>query len=112
MKLLPDANLSWRLVSILNSHFDQCVRMDDIPELGFPAKDAKIWQYAKDHGFVIITRDSDFSNFTVMKGFPPKIVLLKTGNCNRNFTADFLIRSKQMIQQFVMSQEDGLLEIF
>ena len=39
MKLLLDANVSWRLISILKEHFGECVHVDDIPELEFPAKD-------------------------------------------------------------------------
>ena len=112
MKLLLDANISWRLVSILKEHFGECVHADSIPELVFPAKDSKIQQYAKDNGYFVITRDNDFDDLFTLKGFPPKIVLLKTGNCSRIFTADLLIKSKQAIQNFLESEEYGLLEIF
>jgi len=53
MKLLLDANVSWRLISIVEEHFGECVHVDDIPELEFPAEDTKIWQYAKDNGYTI-----------------------------------------------------------
>jgi predicted nuclease of predicted toxin-antitoxin system len=33
MKLLLDANLSWRLISVLKEHFGECVHVDDIEEL-------------------------------------------------------------------------------
>ena len=49
MKLLLDANISWRLGSILKEHYDECVHVDNIQELVFPAKDAEIWQYAKNN---------------------------------------------------------------
>jgi len=29
--------------------------------------------------FIIVTNDDDFLNLTNMKGFPPKVVLLRTG---------------------------------
>ena len=112
MKLLLDANISWRLVSILKENFGECVHVDDIPELEFPAKDTKIWQYAKDNGYTVITRDNDFAQLIALKGFPPKIVLLRTGNCNRKFTTDLLIRSKPVIQELSKSKEYGLLEFF
>ena len=111
MKLLLDANVSWRLVPFLKEHFDECVHVDNIPELGFPAKDTKIWQYAKDNGYIVITRDNDFNDLIAMRGFPPKVVWLRTGNCSRKFTADLLIRSKQAIQELLKSEENGLLEI-
>jgi len=34
------------------------------------------------------------------------------GNCSRKYTADLLIRSKQSIQELLMSEEYGLLELF
>ena len=112
MKLLLDANVSWRLTSVLKDHFDECVHVDDIPELEFPAKDSKIWQYAKTNGYTIITRDNDFNDLNILKGFPPKIVLLRVGNCSRKFLVDLLIQSRQIIQEFLESEELGLLEIF
>jgi len=112
MKFLLDANVSWRLLSILEEHFGECNHVDNIPELEFPAKDAKIWQYAKDNGYTIITRDNDFNDIIAIKGFPPKIIWLRTGNCSRKYTADLLIRSKQAIESLYKSPKYGLLEIF
>ena len=112
MKLLLDANVSWRLVTTLKEHFGECVHADDIPELEFPAKDTKIWQYAKDNGYTIITNDNDFNDLIVTRGFPPKIIWLRTGNCSRKFTADLLIRSKHAIEELLNSDECGILEIF
>ena len=112
MKLLLDANISWRLLSILKEHFGDCLHIDDLPELEFPAKDTKIWQFAKDNGYTVITRDSDFNDLVSIKGFPPKIIWLRKGNCSRKYTADLLIRSKQLIEDLLKSEEYGLLEIF
>jgi predicted nuclease of predicted toxin-antitoxin system len=112
MKLLLDANVSWRLLPVLKEHFGECVHVDDIFELEFPAKDSKIWQYAKDNGYTIITRDNDFNDLIAIRDFPPKIIWLRTGNCSRKFTADLLTRSKQSIQELLTSEEHGLLELF
>ena len=112
MKLLLDANVSWRLVSVLKEHFGECIHVDDVPELGFPAKDTKIWQHAKDNGYIVITCDNDFNDLIAVRGFPPKIVWLRTGNCSRKFMTDLLIRSKQLIEELWKSKEYGLLEIF
>ena len=112
MKLLLDANVSWRLVSILKNHFEDCTHVDHIPELDFPAKDTKIWQYAKDNGFTIITHDNDFNDLTAAKGFPPKIVWLRRGDCKRRETADLLVGAKNEIEKLLKSDNCGLLEIF
>jgi len=39
MKLLLDANLSWRMIVILKQHFDDCFHVDSIG-LNVPAKDS------------------------------------------------------------------------
>jgi len=38
MKLSLDANVSWKLVSILKEHFGECVHADDIQNLYFLQK--------------------------------------------------------------------------
>ena len=112
MKLLLDANVSWRLVSILEEHFGECTHVDNISELEFPEKDTKIWQYAKDNEYTIVTQDNDFNDLISVRGFPPKIIWLRTGNCSRKFIADLLIRSKRAIEELLKSEECGILEIF
>jgi predicted nuclease of predicted toxin-antitoxin system len=112
MKLLLDANVSWRLAPILKEHFGECVHVDNIANLKFPAKDTAIWQYAKDNGYTIITRDNDFNALVSVRGFPPKIVWLRTGNNRWKVIADFLIRSEKLIEELHLSHEYGLLEIF
>jgi len=53
-----------------------------------PAEDMDIWNYALDNGYIIITKDNDFVDLLELNGFPPKIVLLKTGN-NSSFSNFF-----------------------
>lgn len=82
MRLLLDANLSWRLVPVLKQHFDDCFHVDSI-DLTVPAKDSEIWDYARKNALIIVTNDEDFIDFINVKGFPPKVILLKTGDQSR-----------------------------
>ena len=109
MKLLLDANLSWRMILILQQHFTACYHVDHIKELNAPAKDSEIWQYAKENNLIIITNDEDYVDLINLKGFPPKVVLFKTGNQSRLFISNFLIQRKNEIQVLVESKESGLL---
>lgn len=111
MKLLPDANISWRLVSKLKSHFDDCLHVDYI-RLTVPAKDTEIWNYALINNLIIVSNDSDFLNLSNDKGFPPKVVLLRTRNQSNNYLAELLIRHLKDINDLLNSQEYGFLEIF
>lgn len=110
MKLLLDANLSWRMVTILKQHFDDCFHVDAIG-LNAPAKDIEIWDYALKNSLIIVTNDEDFMNFLNVKGFPPKVVLLKTGNQSRLYITNLLIQRKDDILALSTSTEFGLLEI-
>ena len=109
MKLLLDANISWKLVNKLQSIFGECAHVDLIG-LNVPAVDIDIWNYAYDNGYIIITKDTDFVDLLETKGFPPKIVLLKTGNNSSQALIELLIKVKPMIEDLEKNNY-GLLEV-
>jgi len=110
MKLLLDANISWRLCSWLSENFGECVHINKT-NLSYPAKDSEIWQFAKEFEYTILTQDSDFLNFLEMKGYPPKLILVKTGNINKEQLKAILFQAKQSIIELHDNDEYGLLEI-
>ncbi len=78
MKLLFDQNLSFRLVKQLDPLFPDSAH---VRLLGMEQRDDRfIWQFARDHGFVIVTQDADFEWLSQLYGFPPKIIWLRCGN--------------------------------
>ena len=109
MKILLDANISYKLTKKLIPIFGECSYVDSIG-LNVPAQDIEIWKYAKENGFIIITKDDDFINLMEIKGFPPKVVLLKTGNSSSKALMELLIKIKPMIDD-LEKNEYGLLEI-
>jgi predicted nuclease of predicted toxin-antitoxin system len=109
MKILLDANISWKLIELIKPAFPDCLHADHIG-LAFPAKDIEIWHYAKENNCIIITKDSDFVSLLEINGYPPKIILLKTGNCKNNALAEVIIKAENGIKDFVES-DCGLLEI-
>ena len=108
--LLLDANLSWRSLTALKNHYSDCYHVDEIG-LSIPAKDTEIWDYAKKRSMLIVTNDEDFLSLSTFKGFPPKVILLRTGNQSRKFIEQILITMKNQIQIFVESSEYGVLEL-
>jgi predicted nuclease of predicted toxin-antitoxin system len=40
-----------------------------------------IWQLARDHGCLLVTKDEDFRRLSELRGAPPKVVWLRVGNC-------------------------------
>ena len=111
MKLLLDANISWRLIARLKAHFSDCKHVDLIG-LTIPATDTEIWNYASDNDFIIVTNDEDFLNLANLKGFPPKVVLLRTGNQSNTFIEMLLVKHIPDIEAISISSEYGFLEIF
>jgi predicted nuclease of predicted toxin-antitoxin system len=79
MKLLFDQNLAHRLGSALASLHPGSRH---IRELGMDtASDDDVWSYARDNGMTIVSKDSDFYHRSMLLGHPPKVILLRLGNC-------------------------------
>ena len=110
MKILIDANISWKLINVLAPIFGECTHVDLIG-LKVPAKDKEIWDHALKNGYIIITKDNDFLDLLEVKGFPPKVVLIKTGNNSTRILADLIIDAKPKIED-LQNNEYGLLEIY
>ena len=80
MKLLVDENLPPRLVHDLADLFPDSAHVNTA---GLSATvDDIIWEYAKAKGFAFLTKDKDFANLSIVRGVPPKVILLQTGNCS------------------------------
>ena len=109
MKLLLDANLSWRLTAPLSNQFGECIHVNQT-SLPKPAKDIEIWNYAAASRYIIVTQDSDFLNMFEAKGYPPKIILLRVGNIGRKEAEEILTQAKTSIEDLEMN-DYGLLEI-
>ena len=63
MKLLFDQNLSPRLARSLADIYPESVH---VREIGLrDASDDEIWEYAKNNGFAIVSKDSDFQQRSV-----------------------------------------------
>jgi predicted nuclease of predicted toxin-antitoxin system len=80
VKLLFDENLSPRLARLLDDLFPGSSHVHSVG-MGV-APDGGIWDYARDNGFVIVTKDVDFYHRALRLGHPPKIVWLRLGNCS------------------------------
>lgn len=107
MKLLFDQNLSRRLVAELVAEFPESRH---VTEVGLDTStDNEIWSYAGEHGFVIVSKDSDFRQLAFLNGPPPKAVWLRVGNCSTSEVLDLLQRSEAMIRAFSGSEDEALL---
>lgn len=107
MKLLFDENLAPRLAVALNDVYPGSVHLRDCGLRG--ASDEAVWNYARENGFVIVSKDSDFSERSSLYGGPPEVVWLRIGNCT-TARADFVLRnSSARLAAFAAGDESCLI---
>ncbi|MEM8893485.1 MAG: DUF5615 family PIN-like protein [Bacteroidota bacterium] len=111
MKILLDANLSWRLIKHLEGYYEQVIHVDNLP-LEQPAKDIEIWNFAKNNDFIIITNDEDFLDLSLTKGHPPRVVLLRLGNQSTAHISRLLIEKKKNLEELKGNGNMSVLEIY
>ena len=74
MRFIVDVNLSRRVDVWQSEEFEFVADIND------EWKDTEIWNYAKENGLTIITKDTDFANRILVSEMPPKIIHLRIGN--------------------------------
>lgn len=78
MKLLFDQNLSPRLVDLLADVFPSS---SHVQSAGLDrASDEAVWNFAREHGYTIVTKDSDFQERSQIARSAPCIVWVRRGN--------------------------------
>src|SRR6202020_931637 len=107
MKLLLDENLSSRLVKALSDLYPNTEHVGNLGLSG--AEDGAVWDYAKAHGFAIVSKDSDFAERSVLESDPPKIIWIRLGNCSTNEIEQLLRSAFEKIRGFIEEDEETCL---
>lgn len=109
MKLLLDENLSRRLVPFLQHEYPGSTQ---VALIGLQAaSDTEVWHHAKGQGHVIVTRDVDFEELSLVWGQPPQVIWLKTKNPSRAATLKLLLTHKTTIEQALRINGQACIEI-
>ena len=72
MRLLFDQNLSPRLIEMMQDLYPESVHVRDIGLES--ADDLVVWADAKNHEYMIVSKDSDFRQLSFTFGHPPRII--------------------------------------
>jgi predicted nuclease of predicted toxin-antitoxin system len=108
--LLFDQNLSPRLVERLADIYPGSLHVDGI---GLPtAPDREVWQYARQHDYIIVTKDADFSELSLLLGFPPKVIWIRRGNCSTGDIERMLTENYEAIAALSDAPNTGILTLF
>lgn len=110
MKLLFDQNLSPHLVLRLADLFPDS---DHVYPLELhQVLDVEVWEYAKNHSFIVASKDADFSELSLLHGHPPKLIWLRLGNCTTDQIERLLRLHYQAIEQMNEDPTVGILSLF
>jgi len=107
VKLLFDENLSPKLPDILAAEFPLSSHVRTAGLLG--SDDQRIWEYARDQGLMIVSKDTDFRERSFVEGFPPKVIWLDVGNANTTQVAELLRKQRDRVQAFGNQDESSFL---
>ncbi len=107
MKLLLDQNLSRRLLHMLEADYPGS---SHVAELGLStATDNAIWDHARDHSFIVVSKDSDFRQLAFLLGPPPKAIWLRVGNATTLEVLDVIRQHHEAIVEFAANDQEALL---
>lgn len=109
MKLLLDENLSRRLVPFLQHDFPGS---SQVVLLGMEsASDKEVWLRARADGYVVVTRDADFQELSLVWGSPPQVIRLRTPNQTRAAVLKLLLDNKASILEALEAQALASIEL-
>jgi predicted nuclease of predicted toxin-antitoxin system len=109
MKLLFDENLSPKLPNLLSDFFPNSLHVRDV---GMKATtDSVVWDYAKENDFMIVAKDADMHDLSLIFGNPPKVIWLRLGNCSTLQVENLLRRDFEAIKLFYDDENLSLLAL-
>lgn len=109
MTLLFDQNLSFRLVGAISAEFPGSRHVRDVGLAR--ADDRVIWEFARRERLTIVTCDSDFHERSLVEGWPPKVVWLRTGNSSTATIRALLSTRAGIIKGFLADADHACLVI-
>ena len=107
MKFLFDQNLSPRLPESLANLYPGSLHVRDVGLR--EAEDSAIWEYAKGQGLVIVSKDSDFQQRSLLYGPPPKFVWVRLENCSVHAIESLLRKHSVILHHFDRNPQRPLL---
>jgi predicted nuclease of predicted toxin-antitoxin system len=98
MKFLFDQNLSHRLVQTLEDVYPDCQHVRNVGLKEAP--DTRVWDFARNEGYTVVSKDADFHQRSLLLGFPPKVIWVRLGNCSTQDVEHVLRHHLEEVEQF------------
>lgn len=107
MKLLFDQNLPSRLSESVESEFPGTKH---VRNLGLArVDDEELWAFARQKDYVLVTKDADFQQRSLLLGHPPKVIWLRIGNCSTSVIIELVRSHISTIREFTEDVSASLL---
>ncbi len=98
MNFLFDENLSHMLAEYLSDVFPDSTHVRNV---GLKSSgDPEVWKYAVENEFVIVSKDADMHDRSLIYGFPPKVIWIRLGNCSTKNVEDLIRKEREKILKF------------
>lgn len=98
MKRLLDENLRYRMG---RQRHASDIDAQHLASLGLKGKsDEPLWRYARDEGWMIVSRENDVRQLAFLRGAPPKGVWLSCRNASTDTLASCLIHAIARLKAF------------
>lgn len=92
MRILIDMNLSPKWTNVFQSNSIEAIHWSEIGKLNAP--DEEIFQYAKDHNYIIFTHDLDFGNILAASGAEfPSVLQVRTVDTSPGVLAPIVFKA-------------------
>ncbi len=108
-RFLLDENLSPRLAAALSELFPGSVHVRDVQLKG--QSDERIWAFAAEGDYTIVTKDDDFRGMSLLRGAPPKVIWLVVGNTSTAEILRILLAHTTAIETFITEPVTSLLTL-
>ena len=107
MKLLLDENLSDQIIQRIIDLYPDSEHVKTLMLIN--TDDGVIWEYAKANDFVIVSKDADFHQRSLLYGHPPKFIYLRIGNSHTLKVVQILRDNFDTITQFEARELESIL---
>jgi predicted nuclease of predicted toxin-antitoxin system len=109
VRLFFDEQFSEDLSKLLRDIFPNSLHIRQMGAGG--ATGATVWQLAKTHGCLLVSKDEDFHRLSLLLGAPPKVIWIRRGNCSTEEIAQLLRQRHAHIEHFAEQEEVTFLEL-
>lgn len=100
MKLLFDENLSPKLPKLVSEFYPGSIHVRDCGLRS--ASDFEVWEFARVQEYSIVSKDSDFQEESVLRGSPPRVIIVRIPNAKTAEVASVLISARGRVADFLL----------